>query len=101
MNSIPLAIRNALSEDPFYKVCARKDDDCRGRITWEHALTYAGRQLQEPWAIVPLCVWHHLAAGLNKEINRWIALRRATEAQAAWYGFQQLRKYLIGKYGER
>jgi hypothetical protein len=77
MTPIPIPLRHKLSNDPYYKICARKNEDCDGRITWEHAFIYAGRQVQEEWAIIPLCVHHHLGTGLNKEINHLIALLRA------------------------
>lgn len=86
MNKIPTKLREQLSEDPEYKVCARhKDGDCDGRITWEHAMIYAGSQVQERWAIIPLCEYHHAVnkhldgRGLDKRKNIWIALNRATD----------------------
>lgn len=85
MNRIPPALRARLAEDPYMKACARHSPDCRGRVTWEHALTYAGKQVQEAWAIVPLCEWHHLGAGLNKQINIRLALSRATPEQLLKY----------------
>jgi hypothetical protein len=48
-------------------------------------MTYAGRQVQEKWAIVPLCWHHHLGPGLDKKANRLIALARATEEDLAKY----------------
>ena len=33
------------------QVCARSNECCDGRITWEHALTYAGKQIDEAWAM--------------------------------------------------
>jgi len=74
---MPLKLRKELSEDPFYKVCARKGYDCRGRITWEHSWLYCGRQIQEAWSVIPLCVFHHLGDGLDKDLNRYLALCRA------------------------
>lgn len=88
---MPPALRKELSDDPYYRTCARKGDDCQGRITWEHALTYAGRQIQERFAIIPLCAFHHSVdqfqdgRGINKRINVEIALSRATAADKAKY----------------
>lgn len=77
-----------ISSDPYYETCARKfDGGCKGRITWEHAIIYAGRQLNEKWAIIPLCSYHHAVdeyqdgGDLNKEKNEWIALNRATDEE--------------------
>jgi len=58
---------------------------CDGRITWEHALKYAGKQVQERFAIIPLCWYHHLGAGLNKRFNEYCALLRATASDFAKY----------------
>ena len=74
-----------MSDDPYYKKCARTDDDCSGRITWEHAFIYAGKQINERWAIIPLCVYHHLWEGMDKRKNEAIALARATEEDLAKY----------------
>ena len=76
MQPIPSALRKQLSEDPYYNHCARLGNDCDGRITWEHAFIYK-TQIQEMWSIIPLCWYHHLGAGLDKEINHYIALKRA------------------------
>lgn len=87
MRKIPPKLKNEILADPYYKTCARKSPDCDGRITWEHAIIYAGRQLNEKWAIVPLCAYHHSVdyhqdgPGLNKEMNVWIALNQATDLE--------------------
>jgi hypothetical protein len=39
---------------------------------------YAGKQIQERFAILPLCEYHHLGKGLHKKTNEWIAVGRAT-----------------------
>jgi hypothetical protein len=78
MNHIPEKLRTQLSGDPYYRVCARSNSECSGRITWEHALCYAGKQVQERFAIIPLCEYHHLGAGLVKRHNINIAMARAT-----------------------
>lgn len=88
MNNIPPKLRAELTEDPFYKTCARKNlfgHTCDGRITWEHAMTYAGKQIQARFAIIPLCTKAHSidnyqdSGDLNKNLNVWIALNRATD----------------------
>ncbi|MDP2654911.1 MAG: hypothetical protein Q8Q08_12895 [Candidatus Omnitrophota bacterium] len=104
MNKMPKALRARLAADPYMRQCARDGPDCDGRVTWEHSLYARGRQLQEAFAIVPLCHFHHLGKGLNKELNRHLAYQRATDADfdkyprssAAW---RQEKKYLEGKYG--
>lgn len=88
MNNLPCKLRARLASDPFYKTCARKDlfgHECAGRITWEHAMTFGGKQIQTMYSIVPLCEKAHSvdnyqdAGDLNKKLNVWIALNRATD----------------------
>jgi hypothetical protein len=78
MNNMPLKLRRECEADPYYQTCARSNGDCKGRITYEHALIYAGKQVQEKFAIIPLCEFHHLGTGLVKKINEIIAYGRAT-----------------------
>jgi hypothetical protein len=58
---------------------------CSGRITWEHALTYAGKQIQARFAILPLCEYHHLRSGLDKDWNINTAMERASEEDKLKY----------------
>lgn len=76
---IPQELKDELSANPYYSKCARANQDCSGRITWEHSLTYKGRKLQEKFAIIPLCVYHHLGNGLDKRKNRELSLMRMTK----------------------
>lgn len=85
MTPIPPTLRKQMSEDEYYTRCVRANSDCGGRITWEHAWIYGGRQIQEKWAIIPLCVAHHLGDKLDKHENQRIALRRATEEDLLKY----------------
>lgn len=80
-----------MQKDPYYKVCARRtllhDHVCEPNplngqlIEWEHTIIYAGKQLNEKWAIVPICYLTHRGGLLVKEINVWIALNRATDEE--------------------
>lgn len=88
---IPLKMRAAMDKEPYYHRCARQDalhdhiceaDPLDGvLIDWEHAIIFAGKQVQQRWAIIPSCWWAHRGQGLKKEINVWIALNRATDAE--------------------
>lgn len=104
MRPIPKKLKDEIKKDPYYKRCARADDGgCDGRITWEHAWMYAGRQINERWAIIPLCVYHHLGPGLDKEKNQWIALSRAVDEDLKKYprkDWLRIKSYLMMKYGE-
>ncbi len=107
MSKIPKALLKQILLNPFYKTCARENEHCDGRITFEHAFIHAGKQVQEMWAIIPLCTYHHAVdmhqdgGDLNKEINQLIALRRAMPDDFLKYPrntwVQQLR-YLESKY---
>lgn len=92
MSTIPLKMRAEMAEDPYYRTCARKallDDHTCVRdvlepwkpVDWEHALYYSKGKIQEKYAIIPLCWLVHRGPLLNKEINKWIALNRATESE--------------------
>jgi hypothetical protein len=106
MHQTPKKIYEELvNERPF---CERNellhDHDCRGRSTMEHAWCYAGKQIPDKWAIIRLCEWSHLGPGLNKQINQWISLRHATEADLKKYpkeNWEQIRKYLNQKYEKK
>ena len=106
MRPIPQKLRSELAGDPYYSMCARHGPDCQGRITWEHAWIYGGRQINEKWAIVPLCEYHHLGDGMDKAINQFISLMRATPEELKKYPRvdweQELKrvKYLIKKHGK-
>lgn len=85
MRKIPAKLRQELAVDPYYQVCARRNADCAGRITWEHCWTYAGKQINERWSIIPLCWRHHLGDKLNKRINQQISYNRATKEELKKY----------------
>lgn len=62
--------------------------ECDGRVTREHAIYFANRQLQELWAIPPICAKHHgvdlfqdRPGQAPKEVRAWVALNRATDDQ--------------------
>lgn len=92
MNNIPPTLKKQLLADPEYARCSLLTyHTCGGRITLEHAMIYAGRQIQARWAIIPVC-----AAGqevdqfqdahtMDKDRNRWVALNRATDAELISY----------------
>lgn len=90
MSKIPKKVKEQLLSDPFYRECSLKGiagHICGGRITFEHTLIYCGKQVQEKWAIIPLCERGHAvgsfqdAGTLDKERNVWVALNLATTEQ--------------------
>lgn len=114
MRPISQKIRKIISTEPYYKFCARTNwGDCDGRITMEHAFIYSGRQINEIWAIIPLCEFHHSlgkyldGGALDKKLNQYLALIRASQADLAKYPrvnwsliFNNLQKYVYQRYSE-
>ena len=93
----------ARTRPPCERAWILRDHVCQGRSTMEHAWIYAGRQINDAWAIIRLCEWSHLGKGLDKEINHWISLQHATSADFAKYprkDWEQLKQYLNAKYGK-
>lgn len=86
MRQIPQKLRNRIDQDPFYRRCLRsREGTCSGRITIEHAIIVAGKQLNELWCLLPLCWHHHLGAGLDKRLNHLLAYLRASDDDLAKY----------------
>lgn len=106
--AIPKKLLNEILQDEYYETCARADEcDCKGRITFEHALIYAGRQIQEKWAILPICAYHHAVdqyqdcGKMDKNKHEWLAISRMTEEDMQKYprfDWKQRLKYLNTKY---
>ncbi len=76
---IPKKIRDELSEDPFMKKCCIADSYCEGKIEWHHALTFAGKRVNEPWCILPVCKKHHKLEAQNRVELIKVMVRRASE----------------------
>lgn len=85
MRPIPSKLRNQIAKNPWMKKCCVPGCGNTTDVTWEHALKWAGRQINEAWAIIPLCWHHHLYTGLDKRFNEWVALHRATDDDLAKY----------------
>lgn len=86
MRKVSQKVKNEVLKRP--QICARhKEGTCRGNLTFEHAIIYAGRQLDEAWAIVILCEYHHAVnnyqdgGDLQKEMNVMFALNQATDEE--------------------
>jgi len=110
MRKISKSVKEELLNDPRMHICARRDEGgCNGsRITWEHAIIHAGRQLDEAWAILGICAFHHSVdefqdcGDLNKEKHEWLALRQAPTGRlkelSKAIDYEQKLKYLNSKY---
>ena len=93
-------MRKEIAEDEFMKKCCITGDY---QVSWEHCWLYAGKQINEKWAIVPL------RRDLNtshppkevKERCQLISINRATKKDLAKYpkkNWEQIHKYLKSKY---
>lgn len=84
---IPLPIKRQLERDPFMKRCIYHDigrgHECANQFggivipTWEHAWIYANNKVQEWWAILPVCWYHHQGGGMDKDYHRYRSILRA------------------------
>lgn len=110
MRPISKKVKDQILSDEFYDTCCRADEgDCQGGITWEHALIYASRQMDEVFAILPVCEYHH-AVGiyqdtgkLDKKKHEWIAISRMTDEDMLKYykrNWKQELSALNAIYGE-
>lgn len=86
--------------------CGRESEgDCQGRIEYHHALIERNKRLQEAFAIVSACTYHHRGAGKNDAKWRLIAYKNASaedfekhpKSRARW---EQEMRYLTTKYAE-
>lgn len=107
------SLRKDIGEDPEYSRCSLQGisfvDECEGRITREHALIYAGKKIQEKWAIIPLCAKHHAvdqfqdAGTMVKQRNVWVALNRATPEELRRFSkavnYERMRATLNEEFG--
>lgn len=109
MTHIPKELLDQILKDPFYKKCIRAGErQCKGRITFEHAIIYQGRQLNCLWSIVPVCSYHHCVdewqdrGDFNKELHERAALNRAQDYQLQLISkavdYIHRRNYLNEKY---
>ena len=109
MRAISPAVKNQLVADPRMKVCALalvQDlyERCAGRVTWHHVWIYAGRQIDEPWAVQPACEHHHRMVESQRAVKMAFeaaSLRVASEADLLKYprrDWGQVRKALGLRY---
>ena len=112
MRAISQRVRKLIEADPDYRVCMLRsypDHLCGGRLTREHALIVAGRQVDEKFAIISCCAKgqevdeYQDAHTMDKKLNVWVALNRATEEELASISkvinYQRLRDQLNKVYG--
>jgi hypothetical protein len=84
MNNMPIKLRKELSENPEYKKCTLKKyipHTCSGKIDWHHNARHAGKNIQEPFAIISICKSIHDLVYKKDFRNRldWIMINRMTD----------------------
>jgi len=100
MRLIPKKLRLELEKDKFMKICVYTKECIN--ISWEHCWIYAGKQINEKWAIVPLR--RDLNVNMTKKIKeycQWVSINRATKEDLKKYprtNWRQLKKYLNKKF---
>lgn len=105
MRPIPPKLRNELAEEPRMKHCLLLGakpiyGGCTGGVEWDHVWIYAGKQINEKWAIVGVCKGHHAAKEGNwmvKEAIQTASLKLATADDLGKYprkDWQQIKRSL-------
>lgn len=91
MRPIPASLKQRLLEEQDMETCChcgRKAD-----ITWEHPWTYAGKQINEIWSVIPACRKCHLGRNGTgtkgfKDSARYESIKRLIAS-----GFENIDKY--------
>lgn len=104
MTGMKASQRKRLAKLDRMKRCEREGLDCNGRITFEHCYgrLIGGKHVPDS-TIIALCWYHHLGAGMNKEINKAIAYNYITEGELDMFRTEpsrQEREWLWRKYPE-
>lgn len=108
MNNTPQHLKDKWATEK--QVCCRSNEgNCKGKLTKDHTIIYAGKQVQEDWAIVDVCEYHHAVnayqdcGDLNREKHIMIALNKATDEELLKYSkvinYKALRDRLNKIYG--
>ncbi len=102
MRKISDKIKKVINSDAFYHVCCLNDqypDECDGRVEQHHNLIYAGKQVDELWAILPVCKYHHdkeKKKPYNDDLDRIMISRTTYQDRKKYprYDWVQKSKYL-------
>jgi len=74
MKPMPPKLRKELSKDSYYKKCCLTKSN--ENIEWHHAWIYAGKQINEKWAIMPVCKEKHSAYKDSDSIHNCLITRQ-------------------------
>ena len=87
MKQIPMKFREEMQKDPFMQKCCLPGPH-GGRLNYHHPYIYAGHQIVDVWATVPVCEGEHILIKSDRDIRdaaKRIALSRATDEDLAKY----------------
>ncbi len=109
MRSIPAKLRKDMEDDPYYKNCCITGMPGTAiKLEWHHNLIFAGKQVQEKFAILPICYDIHERVKSDQYLRGrldWIMLNRATDEQLKKYSKAEdlfaKKKRLNKKYGDQ
>jgi hypothetical protein len=93
MRPIPPKMRQELEKLPRMKACTLSRlqsvyGHCEGKLDWHHVWIYAGRQINELWAILAGCQRHHRMVDSDAAIRasfQTASLALATDEDLAKY----------------
>jgi len=91
---IPEKMKRQMAADPYYQKCVHQSQECQGRIEWDHVFTYGGKQINEVWAILPTCQWHHRNIVRFRHASERIAVSRASTEDLEKYPRKDWSRYL-------
>jgi len=100
---IPDAVRDELSKSDFMKVCCFCGND---KPQWHHNLIHGGRQVQEVWAILPLCKSCHDQVNIKsfRRLADWVMWNRAPHEAIDKYSnvlnYKAHKEHLNSMFGE-
>jgi len=95
MRPIPKKIREQITNDAFMTQCCFTGSS---QIVWEHAFKYAGKQINEVWAIIPVIPeYNNDNQGMQKDKNKAIAYLRLLFSDPLYYE-EQKSKYNINDF---
>lgn len=90
---IPQHLKDQIYLNKFFTKCCIADKDCQGRVSIHHNLIFAGKQVNEFWALLPLCGYHHYNEGrknIKSKLN--VIMRKRSNGELEKY--EKIKKYV-------
>lgn len=86
--------RKRIDTDLFYRRCCLYDKTCSGPLQQHHNLIYAGRQVDDFWAILPLCQSHHEVAD-RKDVKKKLNAIMLSRASGGHVEYEKVRRIKV------